>query len=146
MTEFLVDVMCGTLATYLRMCGHDAAYALDRGVEDDDELRALARDEGRVLVTRDVALAAGTPGAVCLRHTDVREQVSELRAAGYECALGESERCSVCNGRLEAVPADAETPADAPDPDAEPVWRCRDCGQLFWKGSHWAAVRERLAD
>ncbi|PSP98633.1 hypothetical protein BRC89_07140 [Halobacteriales archaeon QS_4_70_19] len=26
---FLLDVMLGKLATYLRMCGHDATYALD---------------------------------------------------------------------------------------------------------------------
>jgi uncharacterized protein with PIN domain len=51
MARLLVDATVG-LATYLRMCGHDAAYALDRGVEADDALLELARIEERRLVTR----------------------------------------------------------------------------------------------
>ena len=39
--RLLLDAMLGKLATYLRMCGHDAAYALDRGVEADDAVRDL---------------------------------------------------------------------------------------------------------
>ena len=35
MDRLLVDVMCGTLATYLRMCGYDAAYALDLDVAEN---------------------------------------------------------------------------------------------------------------
>jgi hypothetical protein len=72
--RFLLDAMLGKLATYLRMCGHDTAYALDRapdgghanapeddasaGIEDDDELLALARAEGRRIPT-----TAGSGGA-----------------------------------------------------------------------------------
>ena len=52
--------MCGKLATYLRMCGHDTAYALDRGVEDDDALLAIAEAEGRTPVTRDREVAGPT--------------------------------------------------------------------------------------
>ncbi|TKX52332.1 hypothetical protein EXE45_19560, partial [Halorubrum sp. SP9] len=55
--------MCGKLATYLRLCGYDAAYALDRGVEADDRLLDLAADEGRTLVTRDRELAARADAA-----------------------------------------------------------------------------------
>ncbi|WP_394348159.1 Mut7-C RNAse domain-containing protein, partial [Halorubrum sp. SP9] len=59
----MLDVMCGKLATYLRLCGYDAAYALDRGVEADDRLLDLAADEGRTLVTRDRELAARADAA-----------------------------------------------------------------------------------
>lgn len=34
--RFLLDAMLGTLTTYLRMCGYDAAYALDHEIEADD--------------------------------------------------------------------------------------------------------------
>lgn len=54
---FLLDAMCGTLATYLRMCGYDVAYALDRDAEADDRLLDLAAAEDRTLVTRDRELA-----------------------------------------------------------------------------------------
>lgn len=57
--SLLLDVMCGTLATYLRMCGNDAAYALDRDVEADERLREIAADENRVLLTRDEEPVSG---------------------------------------------------------------------------------------
>jgi len=43
MDRLLLDTMLGKLATYLRMCGYDAAYALDEGVESDDALLAVFR-------------------------------------------------------------------------------------------------------
>jgi hypothetical protein len=46
----LLDVMLGKLATYLRMCGYDAAYAVERGIEADDALLARADAEGRLAV------------------------------------------------------------------------------------------------
>lgn len=145
--NLLLDAMLGTLATLLRMCGHDAAYALDRGVEADDRLLALARAEDRLLVTRDVDLAAraGDRGLL-IESRDATDQLRELRAAGVDLALSERPtRCGACNGSLAPVPVDADTPGYAPDPGAVDCFRCRDCGQVFWRGSHWADVRERLA-
>jgi uncharacterized protein with PIN domain len=139
--------MLGSLATYLRMCGHDAAYALDRGVEHDDAVVSLARDENRTLLTRDRELARRVDDAVLLTHRDVREQLVELREEGIDVSLPEQpQRCGVCNSRLERVPGDASTSAYAPDPVSTPVWRCTECGQYFWKGSHWDDVRDRLAE
>jgi uncharacterized protein with PIN domain len=145
--RFLVDAMCGKLATYLRMCGHDTAYALDRSVEADDRLLDLAREEGRTLVTRDRQLAARTGDAFLVDSKDVREQLRELAEAGVDLSLAdEPARCGQCNAPLERVEGDATTPEYAPDPATEAVWRCPDCGQHFWKGSHWEDVRETLEE
>lgn len=139
--------MCGKLAVSLRMCGHDAAYALDRKIEDDDRLRELARREGRTLVTRDVELAARTDPSILLTSRDVREQLHELAESGVTLRLAdEPTRCGRCNGTLEAIEKDATTPEYAPDPSERPVWRCTECGQYFWRGSHWERVAETLAD
>jgi uncharacterized protein with PIN domain len=143
-TPLLVDAMCGRLATYLRMCGYDTAYALDRGVEDDDALAELADSEGRLLVTRDRALARRTDG-VLLDARAIEDQLRELREHGFTLALGEPVRCARCNGTLEPVDDAATTPDYAPDPGERRVWRCRDCGQCFWEGSHWDDVARRLA-
>ena len=141
--EFLVDAMCGDVARLLRMCGHDAVYCLDRDVEADDVVRRLALDEGRTLVTRDRDLAARTPDSVLLTSKDADEQLRQLAAAGVPLELTAGERCGACNGELERVPEDADRPDYVAD-DADPVWRCRDCGQHFWRGSHWTDVEERL--
>ncbi|MFB6194262.1 MAG: Mut7-C RNAse domain-containing protein [Halobaculum sp.] len=173
--------MLGKLATYLRMCGHDAAYALDRGVEADDRLRVLADREDRRLLTRDEALADRTPGAILLTERAVTDQLRELDAAGVDLRLAaRPARCGRCNGPVElaAEPSDASPdstdlpdtpdPSDTPDPPNGPTdsadtsdspdrdrpeyvpgdvraWRCLDCGQWFWKGSHWDRVAETLA-
>jgi hypothetical protein len=139
--------MLGRLARYLRMCGHDAAYALDRGVEDDDALVAIARAEGRTLLTRDASLAARAADATLLVEREVTDQLRELRAAGVDVSLADRPtRCGACNGPLDTVAATADLPDYAPDPAETAVWRCRRCGQCFWKGSHWDDVRRRLAD
>lgn len=139
----LLDLMLGTLATYLRMCGYDAAYAGDRGIEADDRLFDLSRTENRTLLTRDRDLAARTDGAVLLTARDVEAQLGELAAAGFELSLpGDPSRCGTCNGVLD--PLSAEDPRPAYAPDDEPAWRCRDCGQVFWRGSHWDDVAARL--
>ena len=142
--RLLLDTMLGKLATYLRMCGYDAAYSLDRGVEADDDLLELAAGEDRRLVTRDRDLAARASGGVLLGSRDVLDQLRELRGVGLDLSLPERpSRCGRCNGLVDRTAPDADRPEYVPG-DAEPVWRCRECGQCFWKGSHWDDVRERL--
>ncbi|MFB6152031.1 MAG: Mut7-C RNAse domain-containing protein [Haloarculaceae archaeon] len=143
----LLDVMLGKLATYLRMCGYDAAYAGERGIESDDALLDAARAEDRLLVTRDRELARRGDESVLLAGREIRDQLRELREEGFELALAdEPRRCSACNGRLRAVDRTEPTPEYAPAPHEETVWRCADCGQHFWKGSHWDHVGETLED
>lgn len=141
--RFLLDVMLGKLATYLRMCGDDTAYALDRGIEDDDAIRTLAEAENRTLLTRDEELAARTDGSLLLTEREVEDQLRELRNAGVELSLPDQpRRCSACNGRVERADSDG-----APEhvPGGVDAYCCRDCGQWFWEGSHWDDVRETLA-
>ncbi|WP_424003422.1 Mut7-C RNAse domain-containing protein [Haloarcula salina] len=143
--RLLLDAMLGKLATYLRMCGYDAAYALDRDAEADDAALALAVSEDRLLLTRDEHLANRAPESVLLRERDVTDQLRELAAAGLDLELpAEPTRCGVCNGPVERVESSARTPEYAPDAGDERVWRCADCGQHFWKGSHWDAVAATL--
>jgi len=143
----LLDVMCGGIAAHLRMCGYDTVYALDRDLEADDELRALARREDRTLVTRDRQLADRAAEAILLEATDTEGQLAKLAAAGFELELEETPtHCGTCNGPLEAVGPDEPTPEYAPAPAAVDCWHCTDCGQYFWRGSHWEDVAARLPD
>jgi uncharacterized protein with PIN domain len=137
--------MLGSLARMLRMCGHDAAYCLDRGVEADDAIRDLAAREDRVLVTRDRELAERAPESILLESKDVDDQLHEVAAAGVDLTPAPGERCGACNGELHEVAGETELPEYVPD-DASPVWRCEDCGQYFWEGSHWDDVEKRLAE
>ena len=145
-TALLLDQMLGQLGTYLRMCGYDAAYALNRGVESDDEILALAETEGRTIITRDADLARRVPDAILLDSHETVDQLSELRETGFALELDdEPSRCGACNAPLTRVAPEEQTPDYAPEPDYEAVWRCRECGQHFWRGSHWEDVGETLA-
>lgn len=142
--SLLVDLMCGGVVSYLRMCGHDTVYAADRDLEADDAIREAARAEGRTIVTRDVDLATRAERSILLESRPVEDQLAELAAAGVDLELeSEPTYCGACNGRLERVES-GSTPEYAPGPDETAVWQCRDCGQHFWKGSHWDRVRETL--
>lgn len=142
-TRFLLDVMLGKLAVYLRFCGYDTAYALDRDVEEDGLLLALADEEDRIIVTRDTQLTARAPDAILLTARDVEEQLQEMRDAGFSLAVPERPtRCGRCNGSLEAVADDVDRPDYVPDDHSS--YRCPDCGQWFWRGSHWAEMAATL--
>jgi len=142
----LVDVMCGGIVSYLRMCNHDTVYAGDRGLEADDDILAVARDESRTLVTRDVTLANRADDSICLETRGVEEQLTELAAAGVDLTLADEPAfCGRCNGPLEHVDVTASTPEYTPDPADIEIWACRNCGQHFWRGSHWDRVAETLA-
>ncbi|MFW5905888.1 MAG: Mut7-C RNAse domain-containing protein [archaeon] len=143
----LLDAMLGKLARYLRMCGYDAAYVLDRGVEADEEIRTIAREEDRTLLTRDRSLAAGVADSHLLTSRDIQDQLRELAAAGFELTLAETPaHCGRCNGSLHEVAPAVETPPDVPHPTARTVWQCDACGQYYWKGSHWDDVARTLAN
>ena len=145
MARFIVDTMLGKLATYLRMCGHDAAYSLDEGLEADDAILAAAEREGRTLVTRDVSLSDRAPDAVLVESREIEGQLAELAAARYDISLAdEPGRCGVCNAPLDRVGSAEYTPADVPDPVETAMWQCPDCGQYFWRGSHWDRVGATL--
>lgn len=138
--------MLGRLVTYLRMCGYDTAAVTEVGLDDDGAICAFARKKGRRLLTGDRDLAARTPGAVLLTARDIEGQLAEVSEAGFDLSLPEEpRRCSACNGDLTRVPDSASTPGYAPDPTETAVWRCVDCAQRFWKGSHWDDVADRLA-
>lgn len=145
MTCFLLDVMLGKLAVYLRFCGHDAAYALDSDVEADDRLLALAAEEDRMIVTRDAQLAKRASDAVLLTARDVDGQLRELREAGVSLPVPEQPtRCGACNGVLDPVDSGLDRPEYVPDDQS--AYRCRDCEQWFWRGTHWDQMAATLAD
>lgn len=141
--KLLVDAMLGRLTKWLRLLGYDVEYWRDGS---DEALMAHAQAEGRLIVTRDGPLA-GRRGvrALLVRAEDLDGQIAEVRAA-----LGGTPqpftRCGECNGVLASL-----AHADAHDLVPPYVWhtqqefrRCDRCGHVYWKGSHWPALRERL--
>jgi uncharacterized protein with PIN domain len=136
--RFVLDVHLGRLAAYLRMLGFDTLYS---NSGDDKDLARLADTQGRVLLTRDLGLlkrSAVTYGAF-IRATNPEAQLREVvDRFGLRRAVAAFQRCISCNGLI--VPVEKAAILDQLQPKTrryyDVFWRCQDCGQVYWHGSH----------
>ncbi|HEX9907559.1 MAG TPA: Mut7-C RNAse domain-containing protein [Thermoplasmata archaeon] len=140
--RFVADHMLGSLARWLRMMGYDAVY--DKSL-DDANIAKLAREESRFILTRDKELAKES-NAFLVEPDDIDKQ---LGAVGQKFGLKFSEgtiRCSACNGELLDLPKE-EASGKVPEgalANNDKFWRCSRCQKLYWKGTHWTGIMERL--
>lgn len=136
--KFVVDTNLGRLARYLRLLGLDCLY---RNNFQDDELARLSSGQNRVLLTRDRALLQRkiiTHGYF-VRETTPRLQVREvLLRFDLRRLLTPFTRCTRCNGTIETV--EKHVIENRLEPKTRKYFdqfrMCRDCGQVYWKGSH----------
>lgn len=140
--RFVADHMLGSLARWLRMMGYDTVY--DRKL-DDPSIVQLARAEARFVLTRDKELGK-EPGALLVEQDDLDSQLKAVAERYGVRFRPELIRCSACNGDLveiakeqarEVVPEGALAGNDR-------FWKCGKCGKVFWKGTHWNGIMERL--
>ena len=135
--------MLGSLNRWLRICGFDTKYIQNAS---DEELLELAKNEGRVLLTRDVTLfrKASRAGHVALLvegEGDVGKLASV--AVRFGLSLGvEISRCTKCGSSLRSaskkdvralVPSGTYSAYDE-------FWVCGSCGKVYWRGSHWGNI------
>jgi uncharacterized protein with PIN domain len=145
--RFVLDVHLGRLAGYLRLLGFDAAYSNDCA---DEALAGLAHAEHRLLLTRDRELLKRrlVEWGYWVRETRPHRQLVEVvRRFDLASLVRPFSRCGRCNGVLEPVAKASvaeRLPARTRDAHDE-FHRCRACGQVYWRGSHVAAI-ERLID
>jgi uncharacterized protein with PIN domain len=139
--RFIADMMLGRLARWLRLYGYDTLY----GVEDDDKILRIARDEGRIILTRDAGLAerARRLGVkvILLSSNSFEEQVKELKRFGVEFRelFPANARCPKCNGPIVRVPKE-KVKGKVPESVYErydEFYVCKNCGQIYWPGRQW---------
>ena len=121
---FLCDAMLAKLAVWLRIFGYDCELASDE--ESDDEILERVKIEGRIILTRDKALARDKR-CVLIPYDDPKKQMEFVKKRFNLVIPNEPvfRFCSRCNGRLVKDGS---------------KWRCVDCGQEYWKGSHWRRI------
>ena len=148
--RFLADAMLGRLAEWLRILGYDTISAEDLSIVDDDYLLDIAEDEDRVLLTKDKQLheKARKEGvkSVLVEGKDVEHQLAFLVRKGYVELrdVPSLERCPKCNGVLRKA-SKSEVKGQVPMGvymSHDEFWICTNCGQIYWKGSHWKRMKE----
>jgi uncharacterized protein with PIN domain len=132
--------MLGRLAKWLRILGYDAVFDAQAY---DAQLARMARASGRILLTRDTALARRRGLEVILVRS--QEPEAQLEQVVSELNLRTDNafsRCPVCNQRLQPL---ARAAARTLVPRY--VWktqerfrRCPACGRVYWPGTHWQAM------
>lgn len=145
--RFLADAMLHGLARWLRVLGYDTS--LYPGY-DDPALVDIARQEDRILLTRDHGLVEELkPPRYLFIETD--KPLRQLREVIDACALTRPDelftRCLVCNTPVRDATG-AEKRTLFPDSARElpgPFRRCPNCGRAYWPGTHTRRMRELLA-
>jgi len=142
--RFVADAHLGRLARYLRLLGFDTLYGNDPG---DEALAALAAGEHRILLSRDRGLLMRreiTHGC----YIRAGRPLEQLRYVLERCDLRRMvrpfTRCMKCNASLKRV-AKAEVESrlqPATRAHYHDFWQCSGCGQVYWKGGHYARLQE----
>jgi uncharacterized protein with PIN domain len=146
--RFIADAHLGALAQLLRLAGFDTRY--DNHFPDD-EIEQLARDEHRVVLTRDRellkrrSLVHGCYVRALQPDAQWREVAARLDLAPH---VRPFRLCLMCNAPLR-VANSAEVSDRVPDGVLERHTRfvtCDVCRRVFWEGSHWKRMRARIED
>jgi uncharacterized protein with PIN domain len=145
--RFVADGNVGRLARRLRMLGFDTRF---EHPVDDGRLVEIARDEGRVLLTRDTRIferrlvASGEARACFVRGDEVGDQLRQVvEAFGLEPLFAPFSRCLECNTPLRpALPEEASLAPPYVRATQTAFTRCPGCGRLYWGGTHRDAMLE----
>lgn len=144
--KFILDVHLGKLVKYLRMLGFDTIYRNDYA---DHEIICLALAEHRIILTRDIGLlkVKTVTHGYWIRNQHPKEQVKEvLQHFDLYSGIEPFNRCIKCNGTLEQI--EKAVIIDQLEPETRKCftefYRCMDCGQIFWEGSHYDRMKEMV--
>ncbi|HET7569875.1 MAG TPA: Mut7-C RNAse domain-containing protein [Gammaproteobacteria bacterium] len=146
--RFVLDAHLGTLARYLRLLGFDTLYRNDY---DDAQLAAISADEHRILLTRDRGLLKRriVTHGMYVRDDKPRAQLRDIVTRLDLARLVQPfSRCARCNGLLEAVEKSEIEYRLEPKTRLyyDRFLRCESCGQIYWKGSHFARMEKLIEE
>ena len=146
--KFLCDQMLGTLAKWLRIYGFDTFYA--NNLLSDEQLLDIAEKEKRIIITRDKELIYNAKRRnleiILVDTTDLDEQLNMI-LKGYK--INESlflSRCTLCNNTVKPIKKE-DVKDKVPQrvfQNNEKFWYCSKCDKIYWKGSHYEKMREKI--
>lgn len=146
--EFVCDVGLGGLARWLRGAGYMAYWREGAG---DTELIEEAARRGAILLTTDSGmmerrvLRDGQLPALWLSPGLTKMEQFQSVLVDLDLPLLPP-RCMKCGGPLQRV--QKSQIADRIPPRTlkwlDEYFLCQDCGKLFWHGTHWRQIVQRL--
>ena len=146
---FIVDVMLGKLARWMRILGLDTLYF---NAVEDRELARLAATENRILVTRDHRLVERKlvrDRSFLIESENWKEQIKEFLGK-CDClgSIKPMSRCIVCNCLLRIVQRHSVkqlVPAFVYQ-NHNHFQQCPSCRRIYWPGTHGERINRMLAE
>lgn len=147
--KFIADHTLGKLVKKLRMLGYDTLYFQG---DDLHRLLHLAREEDRIILTRNRKLATRRPKDRILTITEDHprrqlEEVTQKVPLRFDDDLFFS-RCLLCNDLLEEI-LRQEVEGLVPDfvfTQQKYFYRCPTCRRIYWPGTHLKDMAKKLED
>ena len=145
--RFILDVHLGSLSRHLRLLGFDSRWGNDF---EDPFIIDQALAEERIILTRDLGILkqGRVRHGYFVRHTDPERQIAEVvDTFDLTPRLDPLSRCINCNGELERVEK-SQVLAELPEGTRrcyDTFFRCRRCGQVYWRGAHYGGLMKKLA-
>lgn len=146
---FMADSMLGRLARWLRILGYDTAY--EKVITDEALVERVVR-EHRWLLTRDRRLALRkllrdrhtliasdeVDGQLRQLHRDLKIDLDMTHQRYY--------RCADCNVVLIFISPEVAAPLVPPfvAQHHKTFLQCPRCRKVFWPGTHWEHILDRL--
>ncbi|MDJ0618707.1 MAG: Mut7-C RNAse domain-containing protein [Calothrix sp. MO_192.B10] len=145
--RFVLDVHLGKLATSLRLLGFDTLYRNDY---PDALLAEISSSQGRILLTRDKGLLMRSlvTYGYYVRETNPEKQILEvMRRFNLSEFVSPFQRCLRCNGLLAPVSKQLviEQLPESVKQQRQEFYRCQDCTQVYWQGSHYQKLQQFIA-
>lgn len=148
--KFIVDTNVGKLVKWLRMMGFDTLFFDE---PDDGMMVKIALAQDRIIITKDSEFMK--------RHAVTTHRVRAILVSGDNSDLQMQTvlntlaltdkaqyftRCLECNAQLQKLDK-----KDAEGLVPEKVFQihdqymiCKSCGRIFWRGTHWKAMSNKL--
>jgi len=138
-TRFIADVNLGKLSKYLRLLGFDTLY---KNNYEDDEIVEIANKERRIILTRDTELlkrkqvVRGYWVRSTLPKKQIREVINRFDLKNSDRIFS---RCLKCNGLIRSVAKEKIVDKLLPNTKKyfSSFYQCRNCGKIYWQGSHY---------
>lgn len=152
--KFVADRMLGRLSRWLRLFGYDT-LEIKKQENEDDLLLELAEKEDRILISRDAllirkAIKKGL-GAYDVQSPRIMEQLFEMQSQFNLSFEPKMDRCTLCNSLIRKIdPSEIELLKTKEYVHPErlekrtELWICDNCGQVYWQGSHWKNILQRV--
>jgi len=145
MPAFIADCHLGKLAKYLRLMGFDTLYFPQIA---DSNLIDMAKEEGRIILTRDKALSERKDAPVLL--LEPMESKAQLQSLVSHFGLQDHpapfSRCIVCNTPLQMIEKEKvlERVPEKIGRRFNHFEHCSTCDRIYWHGDHYHRMQRFL--